>query len=389
MDVQSHFKRLTGISDQLAELPLFHFFLAGRELFHSNFLYWMFRSRASEICDLFGLSADAGVFVEREKRNIDLTVSQGEKHRLFIENKFKAAVDEEQLERYEHDIEKRQFDEVSNGKVILSPDQFEDIAQTKIVRFVPGHFPEDEDAWYHLSYRVLTDHLCRSSNRYVQDYVEMVRHTLDFMEAINNEERKRNRRYWFDIAERFQQQDQLAEDIKLQDMLQKRRAQRFASDIKLRAADCSDLAGVEVDVKIGFTRKKPLVEALIDIGGTDFVMGIQVQEDQFRRCVLVKRSKQRNSKLTVGDQILNGLQGKWFRRDAGEVFSGGWFEGGKLGKGAKTKNLYQKFGDVFRYQYVKIGVNELDPDDLLDAIVSELVHARNIIKALPPSAASD
>jgi hypothetical protein len=81
----------------------------------------------------------------------------------------------------------------------------------------------------------------------------------------------------------------------------------------------------------------------------------------------------------VSKDVEEGLKGRWFREVKDDPFSGGYFEVHKdRAVPAKTKDLTQKFGDAFRYQYVKIGKDGLWPQNLLEAIVADLKFAKKI-----------
>jgi hypothetical protein len=75
--------------------PLFHFSLASKELFHSNFLAWLCETYPSLVGPLFAKFTQAPnascdrLTVHREQRNTDLTIEFPNGETLVVENKVK------------------------------------------------------------------------------------------------------------------------------------------------------------------------------------------------------------------------------------------------------------------------------------------------------------
>lgn len=90
----------------LQSSPLFQFSLGSKELFHSNFLAWLFELYPEESGRalspfLKDLSGNVSVVsVAREQKNRDLTIRFGNGQELIIENKVKSLPYLEQLEMY-------------------------------------------------------------------------------------------------------------------------------------------------------------------------------------------------------------------------------------------------------------------------------------------------
>ena len=92
---------------QLKESPLFNLSLGSRELFHSNFLYWLGGMYKDEVGTLFARfisdrSGDCSLedFPQRERENIDLQFHFKNGTKLIVENKVKSIPYKEQLARY-------------------------------------------------------------------------------------------------------------------------------------------------------------------------------------------------------------------------------------------------------------------------------------------------
>ncbi len=96
------------LKKDLKESPIFNLSLASKELFHSNFLAWLWEAPETKkgferlLKELF-IDDDMGGIssVIREKKNIDLTVNFDSGRKLLIEVKVKSIPDKKQLEKYE------------------------------------------------------------------------------------------------------------------------------------------------------------------------------------------------------------------------------------------------------------------------------------------------
>jgi hypothetical protein len=93
--------------------PMFHLSLSSKELFHSNFISWLFlnyREECSKIMRTF-IDDNEGSYsiknVKREEKNRDLIIyfenELGFKKKLTIENKLKSLPNLKQLEEYSLD----------------------------------------------------------------------------------------------------------------------------------------------------------------------------------------------------------------------------------------------------------------------------------------------
>ena len=99
---------LKAIVTELKESPLFNLSLGSKELFHSNFLYWI--GNIDDYKDEFGnifkdylknkLVETKLKNIEREENHIDLTLYYRGEQKILIENKVKSMAYKYQLEDY-------------------------------------------------------------------------------------------------------------------------------------------------------------------------------------------------------------------------------------------------------------------------------------------------
>ena len=102
-------KVLEEIIVRIKQSPLFYLFISSRELFHSNFWYWLYTLNRYEAAILFDPSIsnsssiefirEYGIHYEKEKLKIDLVISVDEKHHTVIENKVKDYPRNDQLQK--------------------------------------------------------------------------------------------------------------------------------------------------------------------------------------------------------------------------------------------------------------------------------------------------
>ena len=91
----------------LSKSPLFYLFSSSKELFHTNFWYWLYQLDSSKVLKLFGENSTTDIECQREskqqngifKSKIDFLIEKESKPYLVIENKVKDFPKKEQLSR--------------------------------------------------------------------------------------------------------------------------------------------------------------------------------------------------------------------------------------------------------------------------------------------------
>lgn len=96
-------------SDILKNSPIYAMSLGSHELFHSNLWAWLMQNYKKSIKDVFGfeIEEDAVKSVEREAKNIDITITTNDEQKYIIENKFKSIPYKAQLEIYKEKLGKK------------------------------------------------------------------------------------------------------------------------------------------------------------------------------------------------------------------------------------------------------------------------------------------
>ena len=162
--------------ERLEENPLFQISLGSKELFHSNFLYWLSIKYPKEFGLLFAeLSNDKnlGEFSKctRETKNIDLTVEY-ENDIIYIENKVKSIATKKQLDDYKDKLTGKN----TNKGVFLF-----------LGLFKPSFFDKNYkyEGWKYVSYKELKKQIKERipGSEYRDDYI-------NFIEALSEVSKK-------------------------------------------------------------------------------------------------------------------------------------------------------------------------------------------------------
>lgn len=284
---------LRAACDSLRAEPLFHMSLGSKELFHSNFMRWLFLCFPNQATDalltiprlLVPLAGSIGEpRVLREYKRFDLALILPGYRPLVIENKMFSVPRRGQLAEYAHSVG---HDRALAGATLclLSP-----------LRPAWLSASHEGGTWIHLGYRDLIASL--------NDQVTPLRHTDPFAAEILA-------RYCtmtttivailehfavaLDPLDKFNlpaETNKALEAIGIRDGVVKLRADAIASMIeeRLRAECLSD----RLYVAANFTRKKPLIE-VFQMNGAKIAgpknptnrVGWQFQEDQWRLAMIL------------------------------------------------------------------------------------------------------
>lgn len=185
-------KKIEEMKEELKQSPIFAMSLSSKELFHSNFWAWLFERNVEYIKIFFeDFEFDENVqkyngYVEREQKNRDITVWKSVKlnnkrepvfdKAYIIENKFKSLPDEEQLKRYQSDIEyskdKNGNIKIENGEPVKNKEFCEGVI-TGIIK--PKFMERQQDSltnWKFLSYEDIGNAIIETAERIEQEGFE-------------------------------------------------------------------------------------------------------------------------------------------------------------------------------------------------------------------------
>jgi hypothetical protein len=196
-------EKLEQIIKDLKSLPLFHFSLSSKELFHSNFIAWICQHYPRILSKVFAdylkdNESDCEISgVHREHRNTDIEIKycQGETYKatLIIENKVKSLPSLNQLKEYSIRNSGANFLLLS----LIEPTSIEFDYNQETKQII---IPDKPFIWHYLSYADLAEKLenillevFRENNYHGQllaEYIQFIKHlhTLQSLFHINNPE---------------------------------------------------------------------------------------------------------------------------------------------------------------------------------------------------------
>jgi hypothetical protein len=177
----------------LKESNLFWLSLGNKELFHSDFFYWLAKEYPKEVGTFLWNLVRQGdnsnnvlsVDVEnpkREQEHYDLTIPLKNGHTIYIENKIKSLPNKEQLENYynKHNNENSHFILLS----LTNPDRIYRVSENKIIQDINGN-------WIYLSYENYFEFLMnlkpKSSEHFylIDDYIKFIKNLTELEKSIS------------------------------------------------------------------------------------------------------------------------------------------------------------------------------------------------------------
>ena len=373
--------------NSLQSSPLFHLSLTSKELFHSNFLYWLgvtYRDLFKETFSNLGCRTAAWPedwTVEREYKaaksiSLDLCVKgPGKKGKIYLilENKVKSIPNQQQLNRY-----------AANGNLADTCDF--------ILLSLATDFPDKDQIdvnsggkWIVWNYGDLAAALDKALTSYVssvsrvstyheeiiKDYIQLAKglHGLFGNLTVND-----NDRYCDNVS-------QVYANLRMDDVYEKIRTSLIAE--KLRNRLKKEFPNQTIDIKselkieeIGESNEKPLTKVYVDSGYTNkqgvvdakvkindrYVLTVQIQGEQYRHAI----------------EWFNTVQDQWEQTQQ-EKLPSDWFSstahGNQLDGQTKDycKYVDKKSNSIFLYRYRKIGKDE-KVSDVLGEVVDDICH---------------
>ena len=361
--------------EKLRHSPMFQLSLCSKELFHSNFLYWMwsvspvlFRNIIMELFRMGSAAVSTVVWpekyiVKREHKNYDLCVTDAENNVfLVIENKVKSIPRLEQLKNY------KTKSEMAAHLLLSLADEFPD--KDEIVK-----------EWTVVNYKMLSMALKKLlPDAALGSYQTAV--LLDYADMI--ESLHQIQKQWtITDTQSFYFRDKRPDELRIGDLKEK---YRFSSMCIMLTNMLKDLLHVNVDyntdrnhifgdvdsatkiyVNFGMTRAQGLLEAKIRVE-PNLILLVQIQGNQYRHCIELNNTScdagQNWKKCSVHKDA------RWFLYDALNDKSNHQFMQGFM------HNEYNKYGSEFLYRYVTIS-DDASIVDVLNNVVTDCKEILN------------
>lgn len=283
----------------LKNSPVANMALASKELFHSNFLAWVFGQYPSTLnallknTDVPGVSEDAKLEIGREEHNFDLIIRIDDDRLLIIENKLKSLPDASQLQRYTEKATQLGKDKRRTDRILLTlthndwsrlpsrPDGWHCADYDKLGCSLPPLIPTDAKPYY--------DAIIRDYALFIRTLAQIAAdESGDIWNRAGSQIDGEESRSWLTAH-------------KLNDLFGKRQGQyvalqvyealshRLKSRIVWQQNSTKNLDAGQVNVYSNFSNSQPSVgvhfalsKTLCPDGATPVGVGFQVQGSQFR-----------------------------------------------------------------------------------------------------------
>lgn len=293
----------------LKQNPIFQLSLASKELFHSNFLYWLFVYNEKEFVELINIMTSYKVKwtnkwnVYREDNHFDLCIrdSESKDYLLVIENKVKSIITNAQLDEYYQKVCKLNKENEDCVFCLL----------TLATEYLQDREISEDKKWIKISYQDYANALVRV---YLQNDIKcdavnlgIIRHYHQYIDCISKAD-------FFDLPsdddnwERTNSIDELKE-IRIDDLRQKIVANRLAlcmleklkcdgnvvcnmSDTDIwkdpESHENKDITGKKIYISAGYVNKGALLH--ISFFATDEVMvRFEIEGNIYKRAVIIKK----------------------------------------------------------------------------------------------------
>lgn len=415
--------------------PMFNLSLSSKELFHSNFLYWIStidknKSIFKGLVESLGANVCAWIdnewVVKREFKNLDVCVIDKKgKILLVVENKVKSIPTTEQLELYNHTIEENnkgcQDDKVHKVLLSLTKPNFDSkdcewtwVGYDKIIEYLTNL---TKDLNKYKDYKEKAPYY----NQIIIDYTDFISAMLTVVAEWELNDFKLEVPYLLnykskeDVVEadvdcadyqlRASDRYKTAEKLRIHDLYGKYRTAILCEELKKLLSEklknlLKDIPADKIEVKYGYSNATPLLEVKIKGVGEKIkdqleeVFCIQIQGKQYRHAIWAKyqdatnrESRIEQSTTRIKDQYYKG-KWKWFmdinhkpNNENNQCFPRSIFDNKKFKPVGQRKQYCaydDKTGGEFIYQYVTIQ-KEATAQDVLNAIVEDV---RNILEQL-------
>lgn len=397
--------------EMLEKSPLFQLSLSSKELFHSNFLFWIWKISANLFADIINGLCYYGegcnerplsplkFVVKREKDNFDLSIwnkdTGHENLYMVIENKVKSIPRKSQLDDY--------YDKTQDSHHLLLS-----LAKT---------FPEKDkikNKWMVVSYDTLSKVIFekvlkdpeKTNREYLKDYpselkkyyFEIIKDYWDMIKALDTLteewEIKDNSKFFYE--------DNKLEELRINDLKEKIRFSFLCNKV---AEELKRLSNFNIDfnssrkyifeenkdyeinkifLDFGMTRAQGLLELKILMEPT-LALVIQIQGNQYRHCIELYEW---NNKVEKNCEILTKERNiDWFIRTSynTENAAGSFkpFKGSELPleirpteNGRNGELGFNKYGDQFIYQSIIIPENTTIKE-IISHIINDVQEIHN------------
>lgn len=339
--------------NKLKSSPLFNLSLSSKELFHSNFLFWLGQNYPNEFGLLFRdyitkkTESSSITHIFREKENIDLSFVYSNNQEILVENKVKSIPCLKQLKEYSEKNPNKNY-------LLLSLSEPLFFSSQKTLQI-------GDAIWHYLSYSELKDKLRIAidgiENSYHRQIVEDYLLFIEGLVEVNSLcQVGGNDLFDFHSLDNNTFYNSL-KDIRLHDFYQKKKYELLAFEVyrKLKESNNYIAKLVEFGEELNWESQTPLIYTgfgmargvgLMDMKylvAENLTLGIQIQGEHYR-------------------MVVEDNNGQIAHRIKEELDNDYWFD---LSRSFPNEKVYPNitrgfnaFGKSFFYKSVKLGSNK-------------------------------
>jgi hypothetical protein len=285
--------RFDAVTEALNSNVMYRLSLSSKELFHSNFLSWLFDSYPVLLCPLLDPSLPSNEIAQtsrREHAHLDLVLFPKDSPPFVVENKVFSPVDKDQLEKYDGEI----FKLDGSSKVRVA-----DCRRFILTLLEPRGSTLIPNGWHHVRYDDLRERLAAHREGVIQDpfhnllidgYIQLLDSLMELRDAVGDP----TDGLPLDMTP-FVTND--SPDTRTRDFTSK---SRFTVALhELRKTNSR-----KVHYLVGFTHARSLVQAFYPLKFSHYEVGWQYQDGQFRLAlVLDPKTKNRKGETLRGNRV--------------------------------------------------------------------------------------
>lgn len=366
--------------DQLKSNPLYWASLGSRELFHSNFLGWLFEKYPSSAKVILNDDIE-GFEVLREKHNIDL-VLKSSTYIIAIENKFKDVPKAEQLNKYTV-VLKEKYKSQSIKKILLtlmSPSEEAKGWETVLYHDLARRLQE----WVEES----KTKICARHIIYIEDYIRLV---IGIVEILSDYEDQSS--YWFELDKN--DNFKALKNIRFQDTVMKNYASKLHQDIKIFLNENCNFSEYIVS-NFGMHNKQAAVHFSISTASeknnlydSDISLGVSIQGKTYRRVIGKNAFKLKDhrtdesiiSTLCQFEKEHNFNSSDWLPEWSGTKGEPIFYD--SKPHSTKMTKLYGSYKPAYIYRYIDIGGSSgIKIEDIKHYVETDMRLAKKLIEKI-------
>lgn len=395
---ENKYKNVIGA---LKKSPMFNLSLSSKELFHSNFLYWIAQKDKAVFKTLINkLGVKTGEWpdeweVSREHKNFDLCVCEKvtKNELLVIENKFKSLPDKAQLDKYDKKLQNN----TDCQKILLS---------------LTKPFIDEQGNWKWKSYEPLVNKLREVKDEFdpyaqslIEDYCGFVNNIITLTRMWIAKDKQDGAPFLLDYkADDLKHEEESesnvnidnkwryyndAKELRIHDLYGKYRTERLRVVLDKRIKKLLEKAkgkGLDIATNTAYTRSLPILEVVIRGVGKPAESNkepeaffISIQDNQYRHAInardnneSTKEDRIESSKTRIKD---NTAWHSFLNPEEKPKKDCGWFPNSVILANSGQRNNVCSFagkgGVNYIYQYKKIEA-DAKIEQVLDLMVDDV-----------------